>query len=39
MPRRAREERTRLGIPLDQETIDQLRELARSLGLELPAPR
>lgn len=36
---RAREERTRLGIPLDQETIDQLRELARSLGLELPAPR
>lgn len=36
---RAREERTRLGIPLDQETIDQLRDLARSLGLELPAPR
>jgi len=34
----AREERTRLGIPLDEETIQQLGTLAAELGLEMPAP-
>ncbi|PZC41841.1 MAG: Malate/lactate/ureidoglycolate dehydrogenase, LDH2 family [Chloroflexi bacterium] len=34
---RAREERTTLGIPLDQETVDQLRDLAAKLNLEFPA--
>lgn len=33
---RAREERLRLGIPLDEETIRQLRELAAEMGLTLP---
>ncbi|MEP7214605.1 MAG: Ldh family oxidoreductase [Anaerolineaceae bacterium] len=32
----AREERLRLGIPLDRETIEQLTGLATSLGLEMP---
>ncbi len=35
---RARQERTRLGIPLDEPTIEQLRELGASLGLEMPGP-
>jgi len=35
---RAREERTRLGIPLDAETINQLHQLATELGIEPPAP-
>ncbi len=35
---RAREERSRSGVPLDQETITQLRELGASLGLDMPAP-
>lgn len=34
---KAREERTRLGIPLDEETIEQLRTLAEELGVEMPA--
>jgi len=34
---RAREERTRLGIPLDEETIAQLRELGAELGVAMPA--
>ncbi|MEP6870768.1 MAG: Ldh family oxidoreductase [Anaerolineaceae bacterium] len=33
----AREERRRLGIPLDAETIEQLTELAKSLGLQMPS--
>lgn len=33
---RARDERLRLGVPLDTETIAQLTELARSLNLEMP---
>jgi LDH2 family malate/lactate/ureidoglycolate dehydrogenase len=33
---KAREERLRLGIPLDEETIRQLGELAAELGLTLP---
>ena len=33
----AREERLRLGIPLDGETIEQLTELASSLGLAMPS--
>ena len=32
----AREERLRLGIPLDTETIEQLTELATNLNLEMP---
>jgi LDH2 family malate/lactate/ureidoglycolate dehydrogenase len=35
---RARDERTRRGIPLDEKTIEQLRELGASLGLEMPGP-
>lgn len=35
---RHREERLRLGIPLDEETIVQLRELGEELGVPLPAP-
>ncbi len=34
----ARDERTRLGIPLDAETIEQLDALAKELGLAMPAP-
>jgi LDH2 family malate/lactate/ureidoglycolate dehydrogenase len=34
---RARGERTRLGIPLDEETIAQLRELGAELGVAMPA--
>jgi len=34
----AREERLRLGIPLDQETIEQLTELAAELSVPMPAP-
>lgn len=34
---RHREERLRLGIPLDEETIVQLRELGEELGVELRA--
>ncbi len=34
---RARAERTRLGIPLDEETIQQLGELAKELQLDFPA--
>lgn len=33
----ARDERLRLGVPLDNETIEQLTELARSLSLEMPS--
>ncbi len=32
----AREERLRLGIPLDAETVEQLKALAEELGLEMP---
>ena len=35
---RHREERLRLGIPLDEETIVQLRELGEEFGVPLPAP-
>lgn len=34
----ARADRTARGVPLDGETIDQLRSLAKELGLEFPAP-
>ena len=34
----ARADRTRNGIPLDEETIEQLRALAEELGLGMPAP-
>ncbi|MEO8540378.1 MAG: Ldh family oxidoreductase [bacterium] len=34
----AREERWRLGIPLDAETVEQLDALGRELGIEMPAP-
>ena len=34
---RAREERIRLGVPLDPETVEQLMELATSLSLEMPS--
>jgi L-2-hydroxycarboxylate dehydrogenase (NAD+) len=34
----AREERTARGIPLDEETIDQLKELAAELEIPFPAP-
>lgn len=34
----SREERARLGIPLDEETIQQLGTLAAELGLKMPAP-
>jgi len=35
---RHREERLRLGIPLDEETIVQLRELGAELGVAMPPP-
>jgi uncharacterized oxidoreductase len=34
----ARKERSRLGVPLDAETIEQLTGLAAELGLEMPGP-
>ena len=34
---KAREERARLGVPLDQETVEQLTALAVELGVALPA--
>ncbi len=34
---KAREERLRLGIPLDAETIEQLTTLAGELGLPMPS--
>ncbi len=34
---RAIEERARLGIPLDGETVEQLRTLAEELGVEMPS--
>ncbi len=33
---KSREERLLLGIPLDPETVEQLKELAQEFGLELP---
>jgi L-2-hydroxycarboxylate dehydrogenase (NAD+) len=33
----AREERLRLGVPLDTETVEQLTELARSLNVGMPS--
>ena len=33
----ARDERSRLGIPLDSETIEQVAALAEELGIEMPA--
>ena len=33
---RAREERARLGIPLDPETVEQLRALGEELGVAMP---
>jgi LDH2 family malate/lactate/ureidoglycolate dehydrogenase len=34
---KAREERARLGVPLDQETVEQLTALAAELGVAMPA--